>query len=60
MLTIGVEYVYGNEVIYKDETQPVIASANVNINQKLVYNLIANLMMELNIVFKIKVYNKDG
>jgi hypothetical protein len=58
MITIVVEYTYGNEIIYKDETQPVIASPHVAINQKLISNLICNLSMEMNIVFKVRVHSK--
>ena len=58
MVSVTVEYTFGNEVVYKDETQPVLAAAHVAINSKLVYNLVCNLMMELNLVFRVKVHSK--
>ena len=60
MVSIVIEYTYGSEVIFKDETQTVIAGAHVGINEKMIYNLVCNLMMEINIVFKVKVYSKEG
>jgi hypothetical protein len=60
MTTVSIEYLYGNEVILKDESRPVIASAHVGINEKIVYELVCNLMMEINVVFKVKVWSKEG
>lgn len=60
MVSIVIEYTYGNEVVFKDETQTIVAGSHVGINEKMIYNLVCNLMMEMKIVFKVKVYSKEG
>lgn len=60
MVSIVIEYAYGNDIIFKDETQAVVAAAHVGLNQKILYSMVCNLMMELNIILKVKVYSKEG